>query len=276
MQTLLRKSISFVPWRWRTRIKDLPLIAPFQRWLIRRWMSDQRFLHTINAGPARGLRYPICLPQDKLIWTGTWEVDFSTALAGAVERGDVCYDIGGYRGFFSGVLALAGAKQVYVFEPLPDNRPQILAMIEANPGLPIRLLEFAVGERGGKAEFSVMPEASMGKLATSSFQADLRGESSITVQVRSLDEMVGAGEILPPDVMKVDTEGAETFVLKGARWVLAQHRPRLFIEVHSRALGRECHELLTAARYAVRVLESGRPPDFRSEPEVCHYVAMPS
>ena len=47
-----------------------------------------------------------------------------------------------------------------------------------------------------------------------------------------------------------------------------------FVEVHSRALAQECFNFLSSLGYqTITVLETGRPPNFLSEPEVCHIVA---
>jgi FkbM family methyltransferase len=272
---LLKQSVSLIPWQWRTRIKHIPIISSLQRWLIKHFLDQQKFIYKINAGPACGLNYPVCLPEDKLIWTGTYEVEFAQALANAVQDGDVCYDIGGFRGFFSGVLALAGAKKVYIFEPFPANCRQIQAVIGANPQLSsMHLLDIAVGESKGEAEFLVMPEASMGKLSSSSFQVGLQEQEKITVQVEKLDELVQSGSVERPNLIKIDVEGAEIFVLRGAIDTLQQYKPKLFIEIHSRELARECNQLLTGIGYNVVVMETDKQPDFVSEPEVCHFVAQ--
>lgn len=266
MQTLLRKSIALVPWQWRGTIKRIPLVAPMQRWLLARFMEGRTFVHTVDAGPARGLRYPITLPADKGIWTGTYELELAQAMAQAVPRGSVCLDIGGWRGFFGGVMALAGAGRVVIFEPLPANAAQIRRMIELNPGLPVELMEAAVSDTDGEIEFCLMPETSMGKVAASSFQSGTDGGQRIRVRTVGLDNLIARGQLAAPAVMKIDVEGAELLVLRGARQVLAAHRPTLFMEIHSRALGCECRTLLTELGYQVQVVEPG-------EPEVCHFVA---
>lgn len=266
MQTLLRKSIGLVPWRWRGAIKRIPLLAPFQRWLLARFMEGRTFVHTVDAGPARGLRYPITLPADKGIWTGAYELELAQTMAAAVPRGSVCLDIGGWRGFFGGVMALAGAARVVIFEPLPANAEQIRKMIELNPGLPVELMEAAVSEANGEIEFCLMPETSMGKMAASSFQAGASGGERIKVRTIAIDAMVTAGQLKAPAVMKIDVEGAELLVLRGARQVLAAHGPKLFMEIHSHALGRDCRALLTELGYTVQTVEPG-------EPEVCHFIA---
>ncbi|MEN3368666.1 MAG: hypothetical protein V7609_809 [Verrucomicrobiota bacterium] len=269
---LLRKSVQLVPWKYRQRIKDWPLVAPAQRWMVDRFLGHGSFLHTIDAGPAKGLRIWIELPEDKALWTGAYEAKFSAALAGGVRRGDVCYDVGAYRGFFAGVCALVGASAVHIFEPLPANISRIQSLIEANPALPLTLHPFALGAEVGETEFAVMPEASMGKLSGSSFQHDARSKEMLRVGIETLDHLRDAGAIPLPNIIKIDVEGAEAMVLRGAQRLFSESRPRLFIEIHSRALGRECAEILTGHEYDVNTLETGAKPDFRTEPEVCHFI----
>lgn len=271
LSLLLQRSVNAVPWKLRLAIRHLPLVAPFQRWLVSRVLDNRTFMHNVNRGPASGLQYPVCLPADKAIWSGTYESSLAVRLAASVKPGDVCYDVGSYRGFFAGVLALAGASRVYAFEPLPSNCRQVEAMIAANPQLPLVLLPVALGNEPGRMTFQVMGESSMGKLASSQFQADRTATATETVEVRAIDELVGTGSIAPPDVIKIDVEGAEMMVLTGARRVLARHQPRLFIEVHSRALALECHRELASHGYSVQVIETGAPPDPPSDPALCHF-----
>ena len=54
MKEVLRKSVNLIPLRARHGIKHLPGIAAGQRWLVNRVLSGEPFVHTINAGPARG------------------------------------------------------------------------------------------------------------------------------------------------------------------------------------------------------------------------------
>ena len=274
ISNFLRQSVSLIPWQWRTLIKDIPVVSVLQRWLIKTFLDQQKFIYRINAGPASGLNYPVCLPEDKLIWTGTYEIDFSQTLAKSVKPGDICYDIGGFRGFFSGVLALSGAKKVYIFEPFPRNCQQIQAVIDANPQMPaLKLLSVAIGEQKGAAEFLVMPEASMGKLSSSSFQADVQAQEKIVVPVETLDSLVKSGQLEKPNLIKIDVEGAEISVLRGSEQTLREYQPQLFIEIHSRSLAKDCFTFLQKLNYSITVLETGHLPDFSSEPEVCHFLA---
>ena len=65
-----------------------------------------------------------------------------------------------------------------------------------------------------------MPDSSMGKLASCSFQAEAPALGEIAVTVRRIDSLLQSREILPPNVVKIDVEGAELDVLSGAAEML--------------------------------------------------------
>ena len=239
-----------------------------------RFLDGREFVHRVDAGPAKGVSFPVLLPDDKGIWTGTYEQKFTAELAKLVRPGDVCCDVGGWHGFFGAVMAACGASRVYIFEPMPDNCGRISKMIDLNPELPLELVEAAAGVEDVEASFRMMRESSMGKLAESTFQPHEFGEREISVTIRSLDRFFFGGKA-KPSMIKIDVEGAEAQVLRGAQELIAANRPRLLIEVHSRALARECADFLAGLNYGIRVLETGEVPDGRSEPEVCHFVALP-
>ena len=255
MKTLLRRSVNLLPASTRHWIKHIPGVAAGQRWLVRRVLSGEPFVHVINAGPAAGLRFEVTLPDDKAIWAGTFEPEFSQTLHDAVRKGDVCYDIGGYRGYMSGVFALAGASRVVVFEPLPANVTRLKRLMELNPELPLQIEAMAVGKLDGEVTFKIMPDQSMGKLADSTFQAGRTAAQEIPVQLTRLDTCVFERGLPRPNLMKIDVEGAEADVLDGAARTLKEFRPRILIEAHSEALSLQCREKLAALGYQVHQLE---------------------
>jgi hypothetical protein len=71
----------------------------------------------------------------------------------------------------------------------------------------------------------------------------------------SLDEMLAAGELRPPDYMKVDVEGAEYEALKGARKLLEEHKPILFLDTHQREAHLPTIELLKELGYTFEILD---------------------
>jgi FkbM family methyltransferase len=268
---LLQRSINLVPWSVRHLIGHIPGVAPLQRAIIQRFLSRSDFLYVINGGPAKGLRIKLTLPRDKSLWTGTYEAEFAAELSSAIQPGAVAYDIGGFRGFMSAVMALAGAKRVITFEPLGDNVQQLHELTLLNPALPIEVRAIAVGDRDGETTFEQMPEPSMGKLSESEFQTHRRGIATVCVPMRSIDSLVDAADVPAPDVIKIDVEGAEVRVLKGAIHTLHHYKPTVFVEAHSPGLAAQCAEQLTVLGYAVSQLSTG---SVAFDPNVTHLRAL--
>jgi FkbM family methyltransferase len=251
LRRALGTSVNFIPYRLRHWIRFVPGVAPLQRILVEHVLSGHSFVHHVNAGPAAGLKFEIALPLDKAIWSGTYERAFAQALARTVEPGDVCYDIGGYRGYMSGVMAAAGASKVLVFEPLPANQQALRRLCGLNPQLPIELVSIAVGNLDGTIQLKAMADSSMAKLANSTFQPEARSVAEIEVRIETIDSLVEQKRIPPPDVIKIDVEGAELEVLKGATDTLRTWHPSVLLEAHSAALEDSCTRLLCDLGYRV-------------------------
>jgi FkbM family methyltransferase len=271
LKSVLGEGVNYIPYSLRPWIKNVPGIAGLQRWVVARFLSDEPFVHRINVGPAAGLRFEVTLPLDKPVWAGVYETEFTTAIVERVKPGDICYDIGGYRGYISGVMALAGASKVFVFEPLPANQKALRRLCELNPQLPIHLITVALGDIDGLVLLKIMPDSSMGKLANSSFQAEATGVGEIPVTVRQIDSLLQNREIPSPHVVKIDVEGAELDVLSGASEMLRMSRPTIFLEAHGAALEKNCSQQLLRLGYTIRRIER----DFPGEESPRHLVCLP-
>lgn len=271
--SILQKALDLIPFSLRDKIKTIPVVKELQQGLIKRFLSGKEFITTINGGPAKGLKFPVKMPQDKTMWIGTWELEFAEDLASRVIKGKICYDIGGYKGYYAGIMALKGASKVLVFEPMPANIEKINQLITLNPNLPIELIPSAVSDVNGKSFFRIMPEETMGKLNNSRFQEKENHLEKIEVNCITLDSMINSG--LMPDFIKIDVEGAEEFVLKGGIELLKLKKPVLMIEIHSREIGNRCFQLLQTIYTEIIVLETGKNPEEETPPEICHYVVNP-
>jgi FkbM family methyltransferase len=270
VKTLVRSSVNWIPYRFRDYVRRVPLLKRFQSWVVNCFLSEDIFIHRIGGGPAAGATFKISLPADKAIWAGTYERQFAEELVKHVSRGSICYDIGGYRGFMSAAMALHGASRVIVFEPFFRNQEALRDLCTLNPSFPIDVLPIAVGANDGSALFSVMRDPSMGKLETSPFQVHDPGQEKVPICTRRLDSLVEKKEIPPPSLIKIDVEGAELDVLRGARAVLTTYRPCIFVEVHSGRLEELCTRALTELAYDCIRLEPSEPPEETPRHLVCH------
>jgi hypothetical protein len=84
------------------------------------------------------------------------------------------------------------------------------------------------------------------------------------------DDLVASGVLPPPALVKIDVEGAEADVLRGATATLRTHRPLLLLEVHHVRAMHEVDDVLRAAGYSVSLLDS---PE--ESPSRCFVKAIP-
>ena len=150
---------------------------------------------------------------------GAVEPMVQEALRRQLTPGAVMYDVGGSVGFFSLLGARLGAT-VVAFEPLPGAA----ATIERNTALNglserVRVLELAAGDQEGRATLIEAGEAGWSHLADRGTRPD--AHATHDVRVAALDDLVAAGEIGPPDLVKLDVEGSEG---RGSRRVAPDDR----------------------------------------------------
>lgn len=269
---MIEKFINLVPWKCRDFIRQIPLVAHCQRWVFKKFFSGVQKDHRIDAGPAKGLVFPIRLPEDKLFWTGTWELDFAERLAAEINPGAVCFDVGSYRGYFGGLMAVRGSSEVHCFEPNAENCQKIRRMADLNPDRVIKVHEMAMGAEEGELEFLIMPDGTMGKLATSKFQKDEAVKTSVRVRVGTVDAMIARGQLPHPTLLKVDIEGAEEMFLEGSETCLKVDRPMVLLEYHSGDLARSCAAFLSDLGYRIELIEASSLESL-DERSVGHFIA---
>lgn len=155
-----------------------------------------------------------------------------------VNEGDCVWDIGGNVGLFSFLAAhkVGPGGTVVCFEPDPflASMVQRSTRLAANHDRNINVLCAAVSDSTGIAQFSI---AERGRASNSLQQSQARSQAggiryTQFVPTTTLDAMLSV--FAPPTFIKIDVEGVEHLVLEGARMLLEQCRPQLYIEVGGR------------------------------------------
>jgi len=203
-----------------------------------RRLHEEEEWKRIVGGPAAGAELLLPVP---LQGSRREMVDgvFDNFLYEAVARhrklpGSLCWDIGAHFGYHSLAFAAQGAE-VVAFEPGSANVARLRQHLERNPELArrIRVMPVAVADRDGEMTF--VESGDMKGASTGSHLAEAMPplEASIyanferhTVSTVSLDTVVEKQGEPPPDIIKIDVEGAEHLVLEGARavcWAATSH-----------------------------------------------------
>lgn len=141
-----------------------------------------------------------------------------------LERDSDCLDVGAHAGSVLGEMARIAPRGRHVaWEPLPDFAARLR---EAFPGVEVR--QAALSDESGESDFAHVPaEPSWSGLVARPTPTGGRVET-ITVRTERLDDALPA--CVRPAFVKIDVEGAEERVLRGALETLRRHRPVIAFE----------------------------------------------
>jgi FkbM family methyltransferase len=214
----------------------------------------------VEDGPLRGYRLSPGEHVSHAHIRGTYERDVQEAIARLVRSGDVCLDIGASIGYLTLVMVAAGAKKVYAFEPAPHAAETLRKQMQVNGVNCVEVLGKPVSDQRRIVTFAMTDTAYGSVITHGSTRWPTLELESIT-----LDEFVAQHGI--PAFIKIDVEGEEDAVLRGARRLLGERRTRFCIEVHSRQDAEEVIAILNEYGYKItgidgnpyQIAESVRP-----------------
>jgi FkbM family methyltransferase len=168
--------------------------------------------------------------------TGSYEPDVSATLRQLLRPGGTFVDIGANIGWFSLLAAsLVGPTgRVVAIEPNPRNVALLRQSAKDNGFDNIDVVAVALGERAGAAALET--DGSNGRLIPVDGPPANAVEASFVVATYPLDTVlqeVGAKQV---DAIKIDVEGAEPLVIRGATRTISENRPLLISEFYPLAL----------------------------------------
>ncbi len=174
------------------------------------------------------------------ILRGRYEQDEISLVRAVLKPGDVAVDVGGHIGFFTIQMAAAVGPtgRVYAFEPL-DTNASLLERSIAENDFEDRVVfqRAAVGAATGTATLTFPLETlnSGGAYLLRDGTAALAGNERRDVPVVALDSL---DLRRPVRFIKMDVEGAEPLVLRGAARLLREDKPMILSELHPTQLQR--------------------------------------
>lgn len=228
-------------------------------------LAVARLTGRIPSGVGAGLRLE-GTPATREYVTGAAERPVQRVLEGALDEGTVFYDVGANVGFFTVIAArLVGRSgRVYAFEPVPRNLELLRANVRANQFDTVDVVERAVADRDGFETLRTTKNPGGASLARGAGRPpDV--QAHVEVETVRLDGLVERGEIAPPDVVKIDVEGAELAVLRGMKSLLEDQAPDILYEIDDRdeetieARGDRIERWLAARGYRVSYLDDSYP-----------------
>lgn len=184
-----------------------------------------------------------------------------------LKRGDIVIDIGANGGIYTVLAAnhVGPYGHVYAFEPGQRELELLKHNIELNKLQNITVIETAVSDSCGTARFAISSDGALNSLEETGHPLQ-QVERWETVRTITLDEAVTQLAIPSVDFIKIDVEGAEKLVFRGAKRTLASnpHAIVLFevsdltaksFEYSARAF---LSELVASGSYVYYFAESGK------------------
>jgi FkbM family methyltransferase len=155
-------------------------------------------------------------------------------VADCVRPGDTVVDIGANYGVYSLVLATRVGRtgRVIAFEPGREALLQLRENVALNHGLNVELVPLALSDHSGE-----QPLFHIGGPTTHSLSS-FGGERTEVVRLTTLDTWEAGADLDRLDFIKVDVEGHEPQVFRGALTTLARYRPFILFEVSTGAMRR--------------------------------------
>jgi FkbM family methyltransferase len=144
-----------------------------------------------------------------------------------VRESDLCVDIGANIGFYTlGLARKAIRGSVHSFEPVPLNYHLLAVNVIGNRLTNVVLNQCAVGNTDGQTHCCIAEDGAFSSLVDTGRRAIVE---TATIALTRLDSYCAERNLARIDILKVDVEGGELDVLRGAASLLAdpQRRPRL-------------------------------------------------
>lgn len=162
-----------------------------------------------------------------------------------ISPGDVFWDVGAHYGY---VTLLAHRRvgpegRVLAFEPSGRNRSYLTGHVRANRAANVEVLALALADYEGEAKFGGGTGSGTRRL----------GVGAGTTRVRTMDGLVGTQTCPKPTWIKIDVEGAEAAVLRGAAATMRGQPTLALVATHSNDLHAECLAILSDYGYDCHV-----------------------
>jgi FkbM family methyltransferase len=189
-------------------------------------------------------------------WLGIADDAVRETLLARIPADAVVFDVGANIGWWSVPLArhlARGGGRVIAFEPVPSNRARLEWALAANEiAAHVTVAAVALGEAPGELGMWFKGAETGADSGTAALVTG-PGEAHLKVPVVRLDDWTREHAVTRCDLMKLDIEGAELMMLRGAEGFITRTRPLIFGEFEAYWLTTFGSSFLDVAAWAERM-----------------------
>lgn len=165
----------------------------------------------------------------QIIGTGSFEPESMSAVSRLVREGDVILDVGANIGYYTVRFAkLVGAGgRVIAAEPTRHYRNILERNVAENGLTNVQILDYGFSDRAEAVRIDIGPSSAT-MHSPAGFDRVLFQE---TIKISRLDDVADSLGLQRLDFVKIDVDGHEPFVLRGAWAVLRRYSPIILMEI---------------------------------------------
>lgn len=188
----------------------------------------------------------LCLMADffqrRIYYFGSHERKTEDLVHKLISQGATVLDVGANIGVYTMLAAKRSgvSGKVISLEPIPQTFQQLSESLRLNGYANVLVYNVAAWEQNRQLEMFCSETENVG-----SYGVDIKKgkQSGISVQAVRIDDFMSQLGILRVDLIKIDVEGAELSVLKGAIETVRRHRPILVLEIDPNLMSRYDHKV---------------------------------
>lgn len=177
-------------------------------------------------------------------WTrgvGVWEQHLIQTFYDLLPQDEpfVVFDLGAQTGAFSLLAGYFPLSTWYAFEPIAEAAEQLKQNCLLNGIENVIINQVAVADYQGTATLSMPNQNNWGLSTIGANPLRFRPAAVRTVPVITLDAFIEEHGITRVDFMKLDTEGSEYYILRGAQKLIERDHPIILMEYNETNM-RQC------------------------------------
>jgi len=173
----------------------------------------------------------------KIYFYGYYEESVARFLAANAKQNDIVVEVGANIGSNTIILSerVGPGGKVIAYEPSPAVLPKLRRNLALNTMSNVFVVESAVSDQCGYLPLYI-PKGCIGTndMNASLLSGELSEYECVNVPVVTLDHEVTMGRIHRPSLLKIDTEGNDFAVLRGAINLISKWRPTILFECSSK------------------------------------------
>jgi FkbM family methyltransferase len=254
----LRPLVPYPKWRFDADLANPDLAFQLRRWIweycearkheipiVTPWHSGTRLRLFLGNDTSRQIYVAGCIDPNEFAFIDRF-----------LQPGMTFLDVGANEGVYSIFAAKRVGRRgtVWAFEPSTRELARLQHNLDLNH-LTARIFPLALSDYAGQAELTIAEDNHAGQNTLGAFAYEIEAERKDLVEVRPLDDILETNPLSRLDLMKVDVEGAELRLFRGAVATLRKYRPVLLFEVaenslrHQGATRQEVLDFLRAENY---------------------------